>query len=76
MSHLGESPGILVQIASREKLDNNLLLVSTSSHADKLFYVAENPRTNEMKTKDFNDWLVSISVVDEFYDSIKAQRHN
>lgn len=24
MSHLGESPGILVQIASREKPDNNL----------------------------------------------------
>lgn len=34
MSHLGESPDILVQIDSREKLDNNLLAF-TGSHVDK-----------------------------------------
>lgn len=53
MSHLGESPGILVQIASREKLDNNLLLVSTSSHADKIFFCSRESENKQDENERF-----------------------
>lgn len=60
MSHLGESPGILVQIASREKPDNNL-----QSRRTQCWGSCRHPKTkkyrenNKIASKDFNDWLVA-----------------